>query len=163
MGKKSKSSRQGADRFNRLAWAEQGEKSMPFMAWNDRLVLGIEEIDGDHKKLVEMTNELYDGVQAGLGREALVGILERLVEHTRHHFAREEQLFEENDPPRAEEHKKGHYAMLAVVERAQADYVSSGAAAPSLEMMVVLKDWLYDHMLGSDQQDLPFLLKKGNT
>jgi hemerythrin len=135
---------------------------MPFMEWNERLVLGIEEIDNDHQKLVALTDELYDEIQAGQGREVLVNTLERLVEYTRAHFAREEKLFQEGDSRLSEEHKKGHGAMVAVVERAQADYVSSGAVAPSLEMMVVLKDWLFDHMLGSDQQDLPFLVKKGS-
>jgi hemerythrin len=132
---------------------------MPFMAWNDRLVLGIEEIDSDHKKLVEMINELYDGIQAGRGREALVGILDRLMDYTRYHFAREERLWEESGSPRAAEHKKAHDAMVEVVVRAQAEYVDGGAVAPSLEMMVFLKDWLFDHILGSDRRDAVYLVK----
>jgi hemerythrin-like metal-binding protein len=98
------------------------------------LVLGIEGIDSDHKNLVAMINELCDGIQAGRGREALVGILDRLVDYTRYHFAWEEELFKQYDPPCAEEHKKEHDALVAVVQRAQADYVSSGAVAPDLAL-----------------------------
>jgi hemerythrin len=130
------------------------------MAWNDRLVLGIEGIDSDHKKLVEMINELYDGIEAGRGREVLAGLLGRLVDYTRYHFGREEALFAETGSPRAAEHKKEHDAMVMVVVRAQADYLKSGTVAPSLEMIVILKDWLFDHILGSDRRDIQYL--KGN-
>ena len=133
---------------------------MPFMAWNDRLVLGIDEIDNDHRKLVEMINELFDGIQAGRGRAAQLGILQRLVDYTRYHFAREETLFAENGSPRAQAHKKEHDALVAVVQKAQAEYVESGTVAPSLEMMVILKDWLFDHILGSDQRDAAYLTHK---
>ena len=31
---------------------------MPFMVGNDRIGVGVEDVDADHKKMVEMINEL---------------------------------------------------------------------------------------------------------
>jgi hemerythrin len=41
---------------------------MPLMQWNDKLSTGVATVDADHKKLVAMVNELYDGVVAGTAR-----------------------------------------------------------------------------------------------
>jgi hypothetical protein len=44
---------------------------MPFMVGNDRIGVGVEDVDADHKKMVEMINELYDAILAGSGRKKL--------------------------------------------------------------------------------------------
>jgi hemerythrin-like metal-binding protein len=134
---------------------------MPFMTWNDKLSVGIAVIDEDHKKLVAMINELYDGIREGHGREALGGIFDRLIDYTRYHFAREEKLFDETAYSGAKKHKKEHGDLIRVVLKAREEFQSSQVIAPSLEMMGVLKDWLFDHILGSDQKYAPYLKTMG--
>jgi len=80
---------------------------MPFMVWNDQLSVSIEAIDTDHKQLVAILNELYDAIHAGHGREAVTEIIERLVDYTRYHFAREEELFSSTGYLDAAAHKRG--------------------------------------------------------
>jgi len=31
---------------------------MPFLAWNDKLITGVETIDSDHVKMIALINEL---------------------------------------------------------------------------------------------------------
>ena len=130
---------------------------MPLMVWNDRISVGVESIDADHKKMVGMINELFDAILAGNGRKKLNGLLDRLVDYTRYHFAHEEELFVRTGYPDAAAHKREHEEMTAWMKSAWHRDHSSSATAPSLEMMNHLKDWLFDHILGSDQKFAPHM------
>ena len=123
---------------------------MAFMAWNDKLSLDIPAIDQDHKKLLVLANDLYDGIQSGESRAEIAGILVALVHYTQFHFAREEEFFANTGYPDAVAHKREHDEMVVWTLGAQARHKSGSLRAPSLEVMSFLKDWLYDHILGSD-------------
>ncbi|MGA3129500.1 MAG: bacteriohemerythrin [Terracidiphilus sp.] len=130
---------------------------MPFTVWNDRISVGVETIDADHKKLVGMINDLYDAIVAGCARKKLDGLLDHLVDYTRYHFAREEELLVRTGYPDAAAHKRAHDEMAAWMNTASHRYHNSSAIAPSLEVMNYLTDWLYNHILGLDQKFAPHL------
>jgi hemerythrin len=130
---------------------------MSFMVWNDRVSVGIEVIDADHKKMLGMINELYDAILAGKGRSKLNSLFERLLDYTRYHFAHEEEMFARTGYPGAAMHKQQHEEMKKWLETAQRDYRNNFSSAPSLEVMIYLKDWLFDHILGSDQRYAPHM------
>jgi hemerythrin-like metal-binding protein len=130
---------------------------MPFMAWNDKLSVGIDEIDADHKKMVDLINELFDGINAGCGKNLIEGILDQLVKYTHSHFAREKQLFAMTAYSEAEAHEREHAKMTAWVLKTQAEFKAGTLAAPSLEVMNYLKDWLFEHILIFDLQYAPYV------
>jgi len=130
---------------------------MQFMVWNDRIGVGVEDVDADHKKLIAMINELYDAILAGSGRKKLSALLDRLVDYTRYHFAREEELFARTGYPDAAAHKQQHEEMAKWINTAWHRYRNSNIAAPSFEVMNYLKDWLFDHILGSDRKFAPHM------
>jgi hemerythrin len=131
---------------------EEGDSAMPFMVWNDRISVGVSSIDADHKKMVGMINELFDAVVAGEGRNKLNDLLDHLVDYTRYHFAREEKILARTRYPDAAAHKREHAEMRAWMDTAWHRYRNSATSAPSLEVMIYLKGWLLDHILGSDQK-----------
>jgi hemerythrin-like metal-binding protein len=135
---------------------------MPFMSWNDRLMLGIGAVDDDHRKLVEILNALYDGVEAGLGKGALGRLLDELMSYTQYHFAREEALFARYDYPNALEHSFEHAMMAEWCAETQADFARGALTAPSLQVMSYLKDWLFDHIMNSDQRFGEWAREKGH-
>lgn len=65
---------------------------MAFFEWQSSYQTGIARIDGQHRKLVDHLNELYDAMKAGQGRDALERILKGLLNSTKTHFAAEEGL-----------------------------------------------------------------------
>ncbi len=123
--------------------------------------VGVENLDTDHKQLVSMVNELYDGILAGDGRETLGRLLDRLVDYTQYHFAREEELFAEIQYDCAEEHRQEHASMAAWMMEMRTNYRNGTAIAPSLEVMNYLKDWLFDHVISSDQKFVSHLKAVG--
>ncbi|MFY9644458.1 MAG: bacteriohemerythrin [Terriglobales bacterium] len=134
---------------------------MPLMTWNDKLSVGVNVIDDDHKKLVSLVNELYDGITAGKGKEALGKILDRLVDYTKVHFDREEQFFARTAYPAAAAHKQEHTDLTKQVLDVQAKYKRGEVLTLSLEVMNFLKNWLVNHIQGSDKKYGPHLNAKG--
>ncbi|MGA7522474.1 MAG: bacteriohemerythrin [Acidobacteriaceae bacterium] len=135
--------------------------SMAFMVWNDRLMTGIAAVDSDHRRLVAMINELYEAIRAGSNEDGVRRVLNSLVEYTRFHFGREEALFAQTRYAERQQHKAEHDAMVAWVEEIRAKVEEGTAKAASLEMIVRLKDWLFDHILGTDQRYVAHLTAAG--
>ena len=124
---------------------------MDLMTWNDKLSVGIQAIDADHKKLVAMANDLHYGIQAGQSNAVVADILAGLVHHTQTHFAREEAFFAKTGYADAGAHKKQHDEMAAWALEMRAKGKRGLSRADSLEATNFLKDWLYDHIEGTDK------------
>jgi len=125
---------------------------MPFMTWNDKLSVGVVALDNDHKKMIGLLNELYDGIVAEQGKVVLGGVLDQLKEYTLYHFAHEEDLLARTGYMDTEIHQREHHELLVWSVKVQEQFRDGTLVAPSLEVMNYLKDWLFDHIMGSDQQ-----------
>jgi len=49
-------------------------------------------------------------------------------------------------------HQREHHELLVWSVKVQEQFRDGTLVAPSLEVMNYLKDWLFDHIMGSDQQ-----------
>jgi hemerythrin len=134
---------------------------MPLMTWTEKLSVGVGVLDEDHKRLVAMVNELYDSMQAGHGKETLGRILNDLVQYTKVHFDREEKFFAQTGYPASAAHKQEHDALTQQVLEVQQKYMSGASAALSIDVLRFLKNWLINHIQGSDQKYRPHLNAKG--
>ncbi len=134
---------------------------MPLMTWTEKLSVGVGVLDEDHKKLVGMLNELYDAMQAGQGRDSLGRILNGLVQYTTFHFAREEKFFAQTGYAAAALHKQEHDALTRQVLDVQQKYAAGVTSTLSLDVMQFLRNWLVNHIQGSDQKYRPHLNAKG--
>jgi hemerythrin len=134
---------------------------MPFIVWNDRLSVGVTAMDREHKELIAILNSLYDAIRAGAAHDSMSETLERLDEYTHFHFAHEEALFAQSAYPDAEKHCLEHANTLAWLAEVRRKYDNGTAAGLSLEVVNYLKDWLFDHILGSDQKYTPWLHAEG--
>lgn len=131
------------------------------MTWNDKMSVGVGLLDADHKKLVEMVNTLFDGIQAGKGKDAVGTILDNLIKYTVEHFKHEEQYFAQTGYPDSAAHKAQHQDLTKQVLAVQEKYKSGATATLSLEVMNFLKNWLVNHIQGSDKKYGPYLNGKG--
>jgi hemerythrin len=124
---------------------------MALMEWNDRLSVGVQMIDTDHKHLVSLVNELHDAVKAARGKEVLGHVLDGLITYTKTHFAREESEMARSNYPQADAHRKEHTDLARQVLDVQAKYKAGNSAVLSMEVMSFLRDWLLKHIQGSDR------------
>ena len=131
-----------------------------FVEWDDTLSVGIEEIDEQHKVLVEMVNKMHEAIHQRHGSDVVIGILNDLAEYTRIHFAVEESLMRILNYPDYDNHKQVHEELLHTVEDLQ-EKVSSGKKSIGFELMHFLKTWLTKHIMEEDMQYSGFFLKAG--
>ena len=81
-----------------------------FVSWDASYDLGIEYVDKQHRRLVELINELYHACLGEKGEleEKFKHVMKELVEYVMIHFKDEEKIMEEINYPNIKEHKQHH-------------------------------------------------------
>ncbi len=131
-----------------------------FVEWRDEYSVGIESIDNDHKRLLNLINQLQTAAHYQTGREFESEAFEALVDYTKQHFKREEDLMESNGYPDFTAHKAQHVAMIAEVDAMLNEYRKHPQSAVE-HAVQFLKTWLIKHINGTDQAYSQFLRDKG--
>jgi len=130
------------------------------MTWTDDLSVGIRLIDEQHKVLLGLINELHAGMRARKSDSVLVGVVERLKEYTVKHFGQEEEYFDRYGYPETPVHKEIHAKLVQQVLDFESA-LKSGQAKVTMDIMRFLKDWLVNHIMGTDKKYSAFLKGKG--
>ncbi len=118
--------------------------------WKDEYSVGIESLDNDHKKLISLLNQFTTAYDYAMSEVYERQALDDLIDYTKYHFAREEKLMESFDYPDFDAHKKQHQAMIGEVEVFVEKYNRQGHQALD-EISSFLKDWLINHINGTDK------------
>ncbi len=133
---------------------------MALIEWSEELSTGIQEVDNQHQRLVGIINELHMAMLDRREKQAMSRIFTELVDYTKTHFAFEEELFERHGYPAEAAHKLQHQHLAQKVIDLKEEF-DAGNTAVTLEVMRFLRDWLADHIIGSDKRYAPFLIGKG--
>lgn len=123
-------------------------------------MVGVEEIDNQHKKLVQLINGLHDHMQAGDAENVMGKVLERLIEYTGFHFGTEKGLMETYGYPASAGHLREHQNFVATVVGLQEKF-NAGNAKITAETLTFLKDWLFEHIMESDKMLASYLNARG--
>jgi hemerythrin len=136
---------------------------MPLLIWSEKMNIGIDSIDREHRELLAILNLLYDHIQEGQGRAVLAEVLDRLVAYTATHFDHETRLFAETGYEGAAAHLRQHDELVRRVRDLQIRHRAGGGPVLSLEALTMLKTWLVDHIQGSDRDYVAHMLARGIT
>jgi hemerythrin len=133
---------------------------MAHFDWKDEYSVKIAAIDLQHKRLVNMINDLFEAMQAGRGSAKIGSVLDGLVSYARTHFTTEENLLREHGYPELEAHIKTHQNFTAKIADMQRQF-KEGRLTSALTISNFLKDWLVNHIVGTDRHYADFLVGKG--
>jgi len=120
---------------------------MPLISWDDRLVMGLPEIDRQHHKLINLINQLDEQTKAGKGKDAIG-----------------ERYFDQFGYADAEEHKQEHAALAEKVGNFAAELNSadeSRVQAVLAELINFLSIWWKYHILDTDMKYARLFREKG--
>jgi hemerythrin len=131
-----------------------------FVEWSSQLSVGIEEIDVQHKVLVDLLNQVHEAIQQRHTAEVTGDIVRRLEEYTRVHFAVEESLMRILHYPDYERHKEEHDKLIGQLNELH-DKLDSGKGSISFELAHFLKLWLTKHIMEADKRYTKHFLEQG--
>ncbi|HTG01692.1 MAG TPA: bacteriohemerythrin [Nitrospirota bacterium] len=130
---------------------------MAYVQWSSKYSVQVPEIDEQHKKLVDLINEMYDAMGEGKGGEMLGRVITELAAYTLHHFETEERLLLERRYPELDEHRQMHN-WLASKARDLEDTYASGHIPTTIEVMLLLTNWLNAHIFEEDRKYVPYVV-----
>jgi hemerythrin-like metal-binding protein len=115
------------------------------------LSTGVAEQDTQHKKLIDLINQLNDAMQAGHSADVLGKVLTELVNYTVLHFSYEEKLMAQHKYEDTPAHKAEHAKFVATAGDLKKKF-DAGNAVISVEIMNFLRDWLTNHIMKTDKK-----------
>lgn len=123
--------------------------------WEDNLMVGVEQIDDEHKELIEQANKLFDT----LGRpeestKEIMATVDFLEQYVVKHFRSEERLQKKYHYPELDSHHKIHEDFKAAIGELKSDIKVNGLSTKKkIEVNKMLIEWL-NHHIGIEDKKL---------
>ncbi len=124
---------------------------MKTFEWSTRYTIGIEEIDNQHKKLLNIINEMIIAEEENKFKEKLGYFLKEMDDYTKYHFDSEEKYMEKIKYPALAEHKAQHRVLVKKLVKILED-LKEGKISSSQELPDILQKWLIRHVFDHDKQ-----------
>jgi hemerythrin len=121
------------------------------IVWSDILSVEVDEIDEDHRKLVNIFNILNHAVTEGESPDYLAAVLEELINCTVWHFSHEERLMLKHGYREMEAHKVEHQDLIRSARKLQQEILQANKPVAEQEI-VFLERWLTEHILTFDMR-----------
>ena len=125
------------------------EEKKVLIIWNSTYELGHSEIDGQHQKLVDIINDFYNAFATAQAHNKIGDIIGEMVNYTIFHFTAEEEIFKNSTYPDIEEHIKTHKEFVDKLKEYHKE-AKAGNMTITYDVMTFLRDWLVDHIMGTD-------------
>lgn len=130
------------------------------MKWSDDLSVQVSEIDMQHQRLIELINKLHEAMLQKQAKQVVSQIIDELAAYTVYHFQTEEKYMQKFSYAGFMSHKHEHGSFVDKVDSFQKEY-EGGKLGLSLEIMNFLKDWVTNHIMGTDKKYSETFRKNG--
>ncbi len=124
---------------------------MKDLVWDHVLSVGIDEIDEDHRILIDLFNILNQSVTEGDAPDYLAAVLDELIKCTAWHFSHEERLMLKYGYEGMSEHKTEHQELIESARELQQKILQADKPVAE-EDLVFLERWLTAHILTADMR-----------
>jgi hemerythrin len=127
---------------------------MPVIEWVEALSVHVDEIDEEHRGIIEIINDLHDALLSSRTSElndARTRALDTMEEKVSSHFATEEAFMARIGYPDLKSHREKHHAFLELLRQHRKN-LQDGVILLNSELMKTLANWFVDHELGEDQK-----------
>ena len=126
-----------------------------FIAWQDDFSVGVEVIDQQHQKLLQVINDFLSGLEDNDDRFSIGRSLAEMIRYTEYHFYTE-QLFLEKHPDFLA-HLNQHWQLIKQAKKIQEDFQNHLELKADIFDFLLL--WLKNHILGTDKVYFAYLIK----
>lgn len=131
---------------------------MKDLVLDETLTVGIEEIDEDHNKLVNLLNILNHSITEGAATDYIEAVLDELINCTVWHFSHEERLMLKYGYDGYEEHRTEHQDLIDSARELKKKFIQM-RKLDEKEDLVFLERWLTEHILVADTRLASYLIE----
>ena len=133
---------------------------LKMIEWEDKYSVGISIIDEEHKTFIDIINRAIVAKQHNNNEEKVKDVLKEMTMYALSHFSTEEAYMIEFDYPEFQHHNEEHHdftirAAVYLNRVINGDYQISG------EILEYLKQWLLNHIQGTDKKYIDCFSKNG--
>ena len=122
-----------------------------FLEWKDEYSVGIQMIDGQHKVMFSMINELVEMINSQPDEKKISQVIDELLNYKKIHFGTEEKFFKEFNYEGATDHIKAHKRFGESIDRICAEN-KGDILGLTFALVDFLEDWLVNHLLDMDHK-----------
>ncbi|MGL4368800.1 MAG: bacteriohemerythrin, partial [Spirochaetota bacterium] len=99
---------------------------MQLFEWGKEFVLGIDEIDAQHKWLIDQVNAFFLRYKSSESDAATGQMLNAILEYMNEHFTCEEDFLERQSYPALESHRRSHRNLFAKAHDLEKQFTDTG-------------------------------------
>lgn len=129
--------------------------------WDESLATGIEEVDEQHKSLINKMNELSDAVGEEGDKQMAVEIIEFMEDYSQTHFETEEKYMKKYDFNRLSIQREAHEKFSKNVESVKTRLEEEGLSDDIVnDINEYLIKWFSNHIKTEDKKFSKFVKNK---
>lgn len=135
---------------------------MELITWNKSYETGHPIVDGQHKNLFSLVNNLHSAIQDGHKKLVLIETMEKLAAYVDTHFKTEEELMLASGYPNFQSHKQMHdhlqdqaFKLIKLFSLGKVDLTAT--------ISKFLSDWLTDHIMEIDIKMIEWVKKQNSN
>lgn len=132
----------------------------PLIEWSDSFDNAINELDEQHRRIVDLANQLYIGLRTDKPKKEIKEGLKMFVDFTAWHFSNEERYFEDFGFEQMSEHVAAHREFIAHLDDFRKKY-QLGKVKFYDDVMRYIKTWIEDHLSHADQLYIDLFKQNG--
>ncbi len=126
------------------------EEKAVFFKWTDQMSVKVEEIDLQHKMLIDLLNEMYQAFMNKEHKDKVGDVINRMVSYASFHFETEEKYFNQTKFEGSVSHIAEHQNFRDKVNEFVQKYQKNNGAL-TYEVMTFLRNWLTNHIMFTDR------------
>ncbi len=147
-----------ANMLNRFVLAGSNSDGT-LIRWTGELDTGIPDIDQQHRRLVDLINQLFTSMREGNNKTEIARVVDELVNYTDTHFSFEEELMRSHGYPGYSEHQRIHQSFVAQINQF-ATKIKGEEHLAAADVFSFLKDWLISHIKKQDIEGYAPMIRK---
>ena len=120
--------------------------------WDDSFLIGIEELDHEHKLLIDDINKLHKELAEHDEKSEIEESLGDIYARMQAHFALEEHVMKEHRYKYFDEHKREHEKLLDSYTEYMVQFLNDTGASSTNPIEDNLKHWVINHIISSDKK-----------
>ncbi|MCH5150054.1 MAG: hemerythrin family protein [Spirochaetales bacterium] len=127
-----------------------------YIAWDSKFDLGIPVIDNQHKKLVNLCNNLYEALMKNktegdsTWQSSFTATLKECVDYVKTHFHDEEVIMQAAGYANYASHKKSHEDFIYKILETTKEF-DKATFTTALQFVRFLYDWILRHVAHEDK------------